>query len=142
LTIDIGILKSLVADAGLSNQKAPRFVQIAHSLKESFGAVTLKPLRSYSDPDAEKFLTSLAGVGVKTAKCVLMYSMGRKVLPVDTHVARISRRLGLVDDNLSATYLHGQLEKIIVPSLRYDFHVNAIAHALRERFEHLCGLSA
>ena len=49
-----------------------------------------------SDEDAEAYLVSLPGVGIKTAKCVLMYSLRRAVLPVDTHVARVSRRLGLL----------------------------------------------
>ncbi len=75
------------------------------------------------------YLVSLPGVGPKTARCVLMYSLGRYVLPVDTHVWRVSERLGWVaggkhpDERRSA-----ELEGKIDPSLRYSLHVTMVAH--------------
>jgi len=121
-------LRAVIADAGLVNQKAPRFIEIARRLKRDFGTVTLAPLAAYSDDEAEGYLMSLPGVGRKTAKCVMMYAMGRAVLPVDTHVARVARRLGLIDERTPVGRLHSALEGVIAPELRYDFHVNAIAH--------------
>lgn len=120
-------LKSIIADAGLANQKAPRVLAIAHRLRQDFGAVTLVPLMYQDTRSVETYLTSLPGVGLKTAKCVMMYSMGREVLPIDTHVARIAHRLGLAPPNTSKRSAE-LLEQSIAPDLRYDFHVNAVAH--------------
>ena len=120
-------LTSLIADAGFAGQRAVRLRQIADRLVDDFGEVSLTAL-SYSDDDAaQQYLTSLPGVGVKTAKCVMMYSLGRRVLPVDTHTARVAVRLGLVATG-SAASLDRDLSVVIPPPLCFDFHVNAIAH--------------
>jgi endonuclease III len=121
-------IKVLIADAGLGGQRAARLASIARRLKSDFTDVTLAPLARMSDMDAEAYLLSLPGVGVKTAKCVLMYSLNRAVLPVDTHVARVSRRLGLLPGATKAPMaVHSCLEAVVPPHLRYSFHVNAIA---------------
>lgn len=121
-------LKRIIGDAGLSNQKAPRLKEIARRLRQEFGCVTLTPLTNMDDHDVEAFLTSLPGVGTKTAKCVMMYALGRKVLPVDTHVWRLSKRLGLIDCSVPYNRVHRELEAVVAPELRYDFHVNALSH--------------
>lgn len=120
-------LKGLIANAGLSGQKASRLTAIAHRLKSDFGRVTLAPLARASDADAEAYLVSLPGVGIKTAKCVLMYSLHRAVLPVDTHVARVGRRLGILPQATTPLAVHSCLEDVVPPHLRHSFHVNAIA---------------
>ncbi|WP_294314032.1 hypothetical protein [uncultured Sphingomonas sp.] len=127
LTMDVSALSGLIADAGLANQKAPRMLAVAKRLQEDFGRVSLDPLRDLTDGEAEAFLTTLPGVGVKTAKCVLMYSLGRAVLPVDTHVARVSRRLDLVPARPAAQF-HSMLEEAVPAECRYDYHVNALVH--------------
>jgi endonuclease III len=77
----------------------------------------------------------------------MMYAMGRKVLPVDTHVRRVATRIGLIDAKLSERELHARLEALFAPADRYDFHVNALAHgravcrAVRPRCE-ICVVSA
>ena len=121
-------LAKVISDAGLVNQKAPRFITIARKLKSDFGRVTLAPLTSCNDQEVEAYLTSLPGVGTKTAKCVMMYTMDRAVLPVDTHVARVATRLGLLDAATPPRNQHAALEAVIVRKDRYDFHVNGIAH--------------
>ena len=135
--VPVSTVSEIISDAGLTNQKAPRLIDIAHQLKGDFGVVTLDPIMAYTDHDAEKFLTSLPGVGLKTAKCVMMYSMNRAVLPVDTHVSRVAQRFGLLDDTATASRWHSDLEAVITPKHRYDFHVNAVAHGravCRSRF--------
>ena len=127
LTTPVGELKRVISDAGLSNQKAPKLLAIARRLREDFGSVTLAPLGERDDEAVEAYLTGLPGVGVKSAKCVMMYALGRCVLPVDTHVARVARRLGLSTATAPAR-LHEELEEVVPPNLRYDFHVNAVAH--------------
>lgn len=121
-------VRALIADAGLANQKAPRLVAIAERLRSDFGAVTLAPLAAMTDEQAEAYLTSLPGVGVKTAKCVLMYSLRREVLPVDTHVGRVARRLGLVPVGGPRARWPAAVEAAVPPQDRYDFHVNGLAH--------------
>lgn len=121
-------LAQKIKDAGLSHQKAPRIIQILRRVKKEFGEVSLESLRDMPDRQAEVFLTSLPGIGVKAAKCVMMYSLGRKVLPVDTHVDRISRRLGLIPMDLPSGQIHYELEKIVDPDDRYKYHVNMLSH--------------
>jgi len=121
-------LKRAIKDAGLSNQKAPRLKAIFARLKKDFGAVSLAFLADMPTKDAEDYLVTLPGVQRKTAKCVLMYSLGRPVLPVDTHVLRVARRLGLTKARTVGDEAHLSLEDIIPPKYRYDFHVNALSH--------------
>lgn len=128
LSMELRELISLTAEAGLSNQKAPRILAIANRLSEDFGAVTLEPLRLMDDEACERYLGSLPGVGVKTAKCVMMYSLDRKVLPVDTHVGRLGSRLHLVPEGTPASRAAALIETATPPDIRYDFHVTGVAH--------------
>jgi len=147
LGLPLDEIKEAIKDAGLINQKAPRIKAILSKLKEDFGRVTLEPLRGMTDEEAERYLTALPGVGLKTAKCVLaLSSLRRQVLPVDTHVWRVSRRLELVGGGLPYARVHGALEEVIPPEDRYSYHVNNLTHgkltciALRPRC-HRCPLN-
>ena len=124
----VGRIARVIARAGLGKQKAQHVVGIVERLHAEFGRVTLEPLKRWPDTEVEGFLTSLPGVGVKTAKCVMLFSLGREVLPVDGHVARVSERVGLVDPEASKTRTHEVLEQVVPRELRFDFHVNAVAH--------------
>lgn len=121
-------LRSIIKDAGLSGQKGPRIRAILRQTLVDFGEVTLNPLREMSDEEAFLYLTRLPGVGIKTAKCVLMYALKRKVLPVDTHGLRVARRLGLVPVETGLAGIHDLLEAVVGPKDRYSFHVNVIEH--------------
>lgn len=120
-----------IVSGGLSNQKAKAIRDLLDVIVAEFGEPTLKPLRKKSDADAEAFLLSLPGVGKKVARCVLMYSLGRQVLPVDTHCWRIARRLGWVrptqKDKHCAPRDMDRLQSKIPPELRYSLHVNMIS---------------
>lgn len=90
-----------------------------------------KPLRILNDMSiahAEKFLMSLPGVGLKTARCVLMFSLGRKVFPVDTHVNRVMTRLGLVRPQRLTENSQNIIQRAVPPNLRHNLHVNLIMH--------------
>ena len=130
--ISLEEFRGLIADAGLSGQKASRLKSIAARLKADFGEVTLEPLRRYDDAAAEEYLTSLPGVGAKTAKCVMMFSLNRLVLPVDTHVRRVMTRLALIPSGLKPPELHTVAELAVAPPLRRSFHVNALVHGQRK----------
>ena len=120
-----------IVSGGLSNQKAKAIRDLLDVIVEEFGEPTLKLLRKMSDEEAEAFLLSLPGVGKKVARCVLMYSLGRRVFPVDTHCWRIARRLGWVrptqKDKHCAPRDMDRLQAKIPPELRYSLHVNMVS---------------
>lgn len=117
----------LIKRAGLSTKKAKWIHAILGQLAAAFGRPTLHPLRSMKPAAQLTFLCRLPGVSVKVAKCVMMYTLDAKVLPVDVHVHRLATRLGWVTvrraDARAAT-----LEPLIAPAARFRFHVNAIQH--------------
>lgn len=120
-------LESILAPNGLGRLKARQLVQIFRRLSNTFGRATLAPLTRMTDEEAQEFLTSLPGVSAKVAKCVLMYSLRRPVLPVDAHVHRVASRLGVPAKKRPDTS-QDLIERAVAPELRYGFHVNAIAH--------------
>jgi endonuclease III len=120
-------LERILIPAGLGKLKADQIIQIVSKIRRRFGGITLAPLGKMNNDQAELFLTSLPGVGPKVAKCVLMYTLGRQVLPVDVHVHRIATRLGFRSKKRPDTS-QGLIESAVPVKLRYSFHVNAVAH--------------
>lgn len=121
-------LRNTIHHLGLSRQKANNIVNIAATLKRDFGHVTLSPIQSMVTRDAEAYLTGLPGVGKKVARCVLMYSLGRDVLPVDTHVFRVSARLGLIEPQVRYENAHDILQSTVPAGIRYRMHVGLVNH--------------
>jgi len=120
-------LERILAPGGLSRLKARQILGIVERLRSLYGRPTLAPLRAMSDAEAEAFLTALPVVGAKVAKCVLMYSQDRSVLPVDVHVHRVMTRLGLKTKRRPDTSQE-LIEQAVPPELRYRLHVNLVAH--------------
>jgi endonuclease III len=120
-------LARILAPGGLGKLKARQIMHIIAELRTRFGVATLGSLAKMTDTEAELFLTSLPGVGPKIAKCVLMYTSNRRVLPVDVHVHRVATRLGVRTKRRPDTSQQ-LIESAVPPDLRYSFHVNAIAH--------------
>ena len=120
-----------IVRGGLSNLKAKAIRNLLDAVVARFGEPNLEPLRSMGDDEAEDFLVSLPGVGKKIARCVLMYSLGRRVFPVDTHCWRIARRLGWVrptrKDGYCAPRDMDRLQAKIPPKLRFSLHVNMVS---------------
>jgi endonuclease III len=123
---------SEVADAirvgGIANVKARRIRQILAAIEEREGGLDTRRIEGLPDPEADTYLRSLPGVGPKTAACVLAFSMGRPAFPVDTHVHRVSARLGLVGSRASAERAQEALAQRVPPELRYEFHVQLVRH--------------
>jgi endonuclease-3 len=117
-----------IRPAGLANQKAPRIQQALREITEEAGGITLDFLDDLSVDEAKEWLTDLHGVGPKTAAIVLLFGFGRPAFPVDTHVHRVTRRLGLIPDKMSAEKAHDRLEEIVPPDHYYAFHLNVIRH--------------
>ncbi len=123
-----------VADAirsgGLADVKAPRIQRVLRDLTGDDGTPRLPDLAPMPLPVARSTLTALHGVGPKTASCVLLFALGMPALPVDTHVHRVSLRLGLIPPGTSADAAHAMLERLVGADRDrvYAFHLNAIAH--------------
>jgi endonuclease-3 len=117
-----------IRSGGLSNLKAPRIQRILSAILAETGEFSLDALQELSDEDARSWLLSLPGVGPKTAACVLLFSLGRAVMPVDTHVHRVSTRLGLVGTGVSAEAAHDILTELTGPNRDsiYSLHLNMI----------------
>lgn len=124
---DFNKINEILAPGGLGKLKSEQILTIFDALKRRFGYATLTPLKHLSDDEVERFLTSLPGVAKKVAKCVMMYSFGRQVLPVDVHVHRVAQRIGLKTKRRPDTS-QDLVESAIPTELRYGFHVNAVAH--------------
>jgi endonuclease-3 len=116
----------VIRSGGLANTKAQRIRAILREIRIREGTFDLGFLRERSDAEAREYLTSLPGVGPKTAAVVLAFSLGRAAIPVDTHVHRVSRRLGLVPQTASAERAHGLLEALTPEEIRVELHVGLI----------------
>lgn len=124
-------LIATIQHGGLAPQKAPRIQAIlrevsAHSPNWDVGFLDELPIE-----EARAWLRALPGVGPKTAACVLLFSLGRPALPVDTHVERVSKRLGLIPEKTTADQAHGLLEQMVPEADYYPFHMLLIKHGRR-----------
>jgi endonuclease III len=121
-----------VADAirsgGIADQKARRIQQILAAIQAREGRLDLSRLHDLDDAAIEEYLTSLPGVGPKTAACVLVFSMGRAAFPIDTHVHRVAIRLGWIPAKTTATQAYRILAPAVPPEIRYDLHLALITH--------------
>ena len=122
-------IASVIRAGGLANKKAGQLKGAITKIRSDFGSGSLEALRDLGDREAEEYLTFLPGIGLKSAKCILMYSLGRSVFPVDTHVWRVSRRLGLAAQVPKPSKGQAEdLEKRVPLALRHRLHVNMVAH--------------
>jgi endonuclease III len=117
-----------IRPAGLANQKGPRIQDALRFITEERGELDLEFLADWSLEEAKEWLSSIKGVGPKTAAIVLLFSLGKPAFPVDTHVHRVTKRLGLIDSKSSREKAHGELEQIVPPQDYYSFHLNVIRH--------------
>ena len=118
-------IKAAIRVGGMANQKAPRIKKTLAEVRARYGEYGLSALHKKSNEDVLAELTTMEGVGVKTAACVLLFSMGRDIFPVDTHVHRICGRLGLANSTLPDKTF--EMMRTLVPKGRgYSFHTNLI----------------
>ena len=127
----------LIKHAGLANIKAARIKGILAEIKErdqgpvargQGNKISLDFLAKMDVRDSLEYLRSLKGVGPKTAACVLLFSFGKPVMPVDTHIFRVTKRLGLVSKDLKIEEAHERLSAIVPKRLIYEFHLGIIEH--------------
>lgn len=119
-------VRDTIRFAGLAEVKAARIQQVLERIHAERGDYDLTFLVDLPLDEARAWLLRLPGVGPKTAACVLMFALGRPALPVDTHVYRVSKRLGLIPPRMSADDAHAYLEARVPPEAIYAFHVGLI----------------
>ncbi len=124
-------VEEAIRPGGLAPTKAPRLQQLLAAVRERAPAYNLAFLARLPLAEAKAWLRALPGVGPKTAACVLLFALGRPALPVDTHVDRVARRLGLVPPATTAERAHELLEAQLRPQQVYAFHVDLIQHGRR-----------
>lgn len=117
-----------IRPAGLANQKGPRIQAALQHLTETQGRITLEHLRDMPVDEAKAWLTDIHGIGPKTAAIILLFSMNKPAFPVDTHVHRVTGRLGLISPGCSAEKAHDELEAIVPEEDFYPFHLQVIRH--------------
>jgi len=125
---EVGEIVEIIKSAGLAQIRASRIKEVLEMITFRRGELDLSFLGEMENEEAKEWLTSLRGVGPKTAACVLLFSFGKPVLPVDTHVLRVSKRLGLIPSKTSAEKAHILLEEMVPAEAIHDFHLNMIAH--------------
>ena len=117
-----------IRSAGLANQKAPRIQKALRRIYEERGAYNIDFLADLPMDEAKGWLTSLDGIGPKTAAIVLCFAYERPAFPVDTHIHRVSKRLGFLPEHINAEKAHPIMEAIAPPDQYYQFHIHLIRH--------------
>ncbi len=117
-----------ISVAGLHNTKADRMQKALKKIQSERGELELDFLRKMELDQARKWLLQLPGVGPKSAAVILNFDFDKKAFPVDTHVHRVTRRIGLIPEETNRDKAHDLLEEIVPPERMYEFHVNLIRH--------------
>ncbi len=126
LEIQDADLLPVLHGAGMAVIKLRRLRAQIVAIVDAFGSATLEPLRSMSNEGIENFLRSLPGVGPKAARCVMLYSLGRPVFPVDSHCRRVLDRLGFLPAGIDRKAADDFLQVLVPAPLRHDLHVNLV----------------
>lgn len=126
-----GEIARLIKHGGLENMKAERIKAALAEIKKREGRINLANLTRLNVGEATRYLRSLKGVGPKTAACVLLFSFRKPVMPVDTHIFRVAKRLGLICKDLDIEEAHEVLTLNVPKDLIYRFHLGIIEHGRR-----------
>jgi endonuclease-3 len=129
-----------IRSGGLANQKAEVIKSLLKQLKERHGTLDLGFLHQLSAEEAAGYLKQFRGIGPKTRACTLLFACGKDIFPLDTHIFRILRRVGLIPQKCTDARAHEIMNGIVPPGKFYSFHVNLIRHgrALCRPREPLC----
>ena len=125
------MISRLIRSAGLSNIKAKRLKDALSEIRRREGRIGLSRLKNFEIDVSLNYLRSLNGVGPKTAACVLLFGFGMPVMPVDTHIFRVTKRLGLIEKDIKVEEAHNVLSRKVPADLIYDFHLGIIEHGRR-----------
>jgi endonuclease-3 len=115
-----------IRPAGLANQKGPRIQAVLREITAQRGSLSLDFLSELPLSEARHWLLQFHGVGPKTAAIVLLFSLGKPAFPVDTHIYRVTGRLGLRPSRMTVEQAHQHLEQLLLPEFYYAAHLNFI----------------
>ena len=121
-------LENVIRTAGLAHTKAGRIITILQRIHDDFNEYSIMKLSGHDRDYIREYLRSLPGVGAKTVACTLLFDFKIPAFPVDTHITRISRRVGIVPEKTSPEEISQILEGIVPESRCLGGHVNMIAH--------------
>ncbi|MDQ3800654.1 MAG: endonuclease III [Acidobacteriota bacterium] len=122
--------ESEIADAirlgGLANQKAKVIRNILRQIKETRGALSLEFVEKMTDAEARDYLAQFRGIGPKTVACTLLFACHKEVFPLDTHIFRVLKRMGILPEKIADAKAHALLNELVPPGKFYSLHVNLI----------------
>jgi endonuclease III len=126
-------VEAAIRPGGISKVKSARIKSILAAITETApgGELSLDWLADLTVADAQRYLTSLPGVGRKTAACVLLFALGMRDVPVDTHVSRVGTRLALFRAGAPFEEMHDEMLEITPPGEELEFHLNLLRHGRR-----------
>src|SRR5205085_619720 len=113
---------------GLANQKAAVIRRLLREIKERHGSLDLSFVKDMPAAEAARYLSGFRGVGPKTAACTLLFACGHEVFPLDTHIFRVLRRVGLIPRKCSDEFAHEVMNRLVPAGKFYSLHVNLIRH--------------
>jgi endonuclease-3 len=127
-TANIPAIERTIRSAGLFRIKAGRIKKVLNTIKDRTGKTDLNLLKKADANDAEEFLSGLDGVGPKTMACVMLFALKKPYFPVDTHILRIGKRLGLLNSSMNAEKAHDIFQDMVPHAMMYELHLNMIEH--------------
>lgn len=136
-------VRNLIESVGLGNQRTIELLANIKRIRSEFGHPNLDQLHHWNSNKVFNFLTSLRGIGPKSALCIMMYSLNKQVFPVDTHVHTVCERMGFIVGGLDHDKAQTVLAELFPKRSRYSLHVNMVAHGrkiCRKRGRPLCEL--
>jgi endonuclease III len=124
----VGSIEAAIKSGGLAKQKSVRIKELLNEISKRRRSLDLSFLGSAPLEEAKQFLSTLKGVGPKTVACTLLFAFNRPVFPLDTHIFRIARRLGLIPEKCSDEEAHRLMGEMIPQKRYYEVHINLIGH--------------
>jgi endonuclease-3 len=124
-------IEAAIRSGGLARQKSVRIKNLLNEIYDRRGSLDLSFLCDAPLQEAVEFLSSIKGVGPKTVACTLLFACNREIFPIDTHIFRIARRLGMIPQKCSDETAHRLMAEMLPPHRYYEVHVNMIRHGRR-----------
>ena len=124
-------IEAAIKSGGLARQKSVRIKSLLNEIYDRRGSLDLSFLKAAPLDEAVEFLSSFKGVGPKTVACTLLFACDRPIFPIDTHIFRIARRLGLIPEKCSDEQAHRLMTAMMPEGRFYEIHVNMIRHGRR-----------
>jgi endonuclease-3 len=124
----VSTIASVIREGGLANQKAAVIKGLLVQIKKEHGTLDLGFLHELSSDAARDYLSQFKGIGPKTVACTLLFACKKDIFPLDTHIFRILRRVGLIPERCSDANAHRIMDNLVPEGKFYSFHVNLIRH--------------